>query len=101
MKKFSFSDNVVDYVAFVLPENRATVNVYAIFRMAERFPAAVDQEVLDSLEEEVLDYKLGSPHEMPSFQKESERPTNSIELCSYWQDTGVFSIVQKIVRLPY
>ena len=34
MKKFSFSDNVVDDVAF-LPENRATVNVDAIFRMAE------------------------------------------------------------------
>ena len=52
----------------------------------------MDQEVLDSLDEEVLDYKLGSPHEMPSFQKESERPTNSIELfllARSWKDEDV------------
>ena len=100
MKKFSFSDNVVDDVVFVSPENRAIVNVDAIFRMAERFSAAVDQEVLDSLEEEVLDYKLGSPHEMPSFQKESARPTNSIELCSYWQVVGKMKTLSGSLRFP-
>ena len=43
MKKFSFSDNVVDDVAFLMPENQASVDVAAVFRMAERFPAAVCQ----------------------------------------------------------
>ena len=37
-----FSDNVVD-VAFLMPENQASVDVAAVFRMAERFPAAVCQ----------------------------------------------------------
>jgi len=86
--KFSFSDNVVDGVAFLVPENQASVNVAAVFRMAERFPAAVCQGSLDVLEEEVLDYKLSPPSAIPSVHKEPGKPTKSAELCVYCQEIG-------------
>ena len=41
-----------------MTENQSSVDLTAVFRMAQRFPAAVCQESLDSLEEEELDYKL-------------------------------------------
>ena len=88
MKKFSFSDNVVDDVAILMPENQASVDVAAVFRMAERFPAAVCQGSLDALEEEVSDYKLSPPSAIPSVHREPGKPTKSAELCVYWQEMG-------------
>ena len=93
MKKFSFSDNVVDGVAFLMPENQASVDIAAVFRMAERFPAAVCQGSLDALEEEVLDYKLSPPSAIPSVCREPGKPTKSAKLCllaGNWKDEDVW-----------
>ena len=73
VKKFSFSDSVVDYVAFLMPENKASVDVNAVFQMVEHFPAAVSTKQFCAREENVLGYKLGSPFAMASVQIESEK----------------------------
>lgn len=49
---------VLDDVAHLLPENRATVDMAATFRMGNRFQAAVPEQSQDAALEEVLDYKL-------------------------------------------
>ena len=55
---------------------------------------------LNNLEEEVLDYKLESPSLMPSVQKETKRPTNSTELCCYWQEVGKMKMLSGTLRFP-
>lgn len=58
MKKFSFSDPIMDDLAILVPENKANVSAATVLRLADRFPSAVPESALDELEEEVLDYPL-------------------------------------------
>lgn len=99
LKKFSFSDGVVD-VAILMPENQASVDCAATLRLAKRFPAAVSQEAFDALEGEVLDYKLAPSSTMPSVCKESGKPTKSAELCTYWQEVGRMKRLDGMARFP-
>jgi len=84
IKKFCFKDSVVDDVAIFMPENQASVDVFAVFRLAKHFPTSVSEERFDALEEEVLDYKLAPPSVMPSVHREegSRRCDHNGLLCS-------------------
>ncbi len=66
IKKFSFSDSVIDDIVVLLPENRSKVTVTAVLRLATRFPA---EDQFDALEEEVLDYVLSSSNTIPSVPR--------------------------------
>ena len=85
---------------FLCLKNQASVDVAAVFRMAERFPAAVCQGSLDALEEEVLDYKLSPPSAIPSVHKEPGKPSKSAELCVYWQEIGRMKTLCGTPRFP-
>ena len=78
-------------MAILLPENQASVDVVAAVRLAERFPAAVSQDLFDALEE-VLDYKLAPSSAMSSVHTERGKPTKSAELCLLarsWKDEDI------------
>jgi hypothetical protein len=63
----------------------------AISRMATRFQAAVPEQTLDALEEEVLDYKLAPSSSMPT----------TTDLCSYWQGVGEMCGLDGTSRFPH
>ena len=64
IKKLTIKDSLVDNVAIVLPENRATVDIAAVGYIANHFQAAVLEKSLNGLE--VLDYKLAPLSCMPT-----------------------------------
>ena len=99
MKKFNFSDKVIEDVAVVLPEKRCTVTWAVIHRLAERFPA-VSEDHFDDLEEEVLDYVLAPPATMPSVHRDEGKPTNGAELNTYWNEVGKMKTLGGGVRFP-
>ena len=41
IKKFTFKDNVIDDVAFLLPDKRGSITTASVDRLAGRFSAAV------------------------------------------------------------
>ena len=90
VKKFPFKDSVLDDVAYLFPDNRATVDMAAVSRMANRFQAAVPEQLLDALEEEVLDYKLAPLSSMPT----------TTDICSYWQEVGQMYVLNGTLRFP-
>ena len=85
---------------FLCLKNQASVDVAAVFRMAERFPAAVCQGSLDALEEEVSDYKLSPPSAIPSVHREPGKPTKCAELSVYWQEIGRMKTLCGTPRFP-
>ena len=56
MKKFNFNDTVTEDITILLPENQSNISGATVFRLAERFPAALSEDKFDALEEEILDY---------------------------------------------
>ena len=100
MKKFSFSDPVLDDLAILLPENQANISAATVLRLADRFPSAVPESALDELEEEVLDYTLMSPETLPISQVRTEKPSKSEELCKYWQEVGQLTTLDGKARFP-
>ena len=58
--------------------------------MANRFQAAVPEQSLDALEEEVLDYKLAPLSGMPT----------TTDICSYWQEVGQMYVLNGTLRFP-
>ena len=59
--------NVIDDVAFLLPDKQGSFTTASVDRLAGRFSAAVPQEALDALEEEILDYILLPPSALGKF----------------------------------
>ena len=99
IKKFTFKDHVIDDVAFLLPDKRGSVTTASVDRLAGRFSAAVPQEALDALEEEILDYILLPPSALPSTQEEG-KPVSNEDLCAYWQQIGRMTNPDSSIRFP-
>ena len=57
--------------------------------------------MFDTLEEEVLHYKLAPNSEMPSVPRESGKPTKGEELFVYWQQVGKMKTLTGTARFPY
>ena len=100
VKKFSFSDPILDDLAILMPENQANVSAAAVLRLADCFPSAVPENAVNELEEEVLDYTLMSPETLPIFQARTEMPSKSEELCKYWQEIGQLTTLDGKARFP-
>ena len=100
-KKFEFKDTVMEDVAFLLPENQQSLTVAPVLRLAMRFPAAVPVEACDALEEELLDYMLLPSSDLPVVDREEDKPTQSSELCFFWQEVGKMSTVSGTTRFPH
>lgn len=62
IKKFSFSDHVLNDLTILLPESQANNTLFAstVLCLAGRFTPAVPEEEINNLEEEVLDYVLSN-----------------------------------------
>ena len=58
------------------------------------------EEACDALEEEILDYMLLPPTSLPSVSHQENKPTQSAELCVYWQEIGRMSTVAGSARFP-
>lgn len=100
LKKFSFSDHVLDDLSVLMPEHQTNISVAAVLRLAEHFPSAVPENAVDQLEEEVLDYTLMSPETLPTVHKETGKLTKSEELCTYWQSVGKLMTMDGNARFP-
>jgi hypothetical protein len=100
IKKFTFDDNVVDDVAFLLPNYQDKVTTASIVRLAQRFSAAVPPEVHDALEEETLDYMLFPSSGLPCVTCEEGNKIKSEEVCAYWQQIGRMTTPDGIARFP-
>ena len=98
--KFSFKDELVDDVMILLRENQSRVNVSAAFRLAKRFNVVVPEDKFDTLEADVLDYVITPTAELPSVHRDEGKPTNSAELCQYWQKVGMIKTVEGTDRFP-
>ena len=87
IRKFPFTDTLVDDVAVFIPTNQPTVSWSKVSQLAQRFSAAVPQGSFDVLQEEVLDYKLAPSLSLPTVEQKSGEASlvGSTELCSYWQ----------------
>ena len=100
IKKFSFDDDLVDDVAFLLPENQDKVTTTLILRLAGRFTAATRRDCLDALEE-TLDYILLPSSSLPSVRCENdEEQSKNDELCAYWTQFGKMSTLMGTARFP-
>ena len=55
IRKFPFTDTLVDDVAIFLPNSRCSVSWNQVCQLAQHFAAAVPQESIDALEEEMFD----------------------------------------------
>ena len=100
IKKFSFDDNLVDDVAFLLPENRDKVTTALVLRLARRFSAATPHDCRDELEEEALDYILLPQSSLPTSGSESVEQSKSDEVCTYWTQVGKMTTLMGTVRFP-
>ena len=101
IKKFSFDDNLVDDVAFLLPQNQDKVTTALILRLASRFSAATPTDCLDALEEETLDYILLPSSSLPSpVGNDNGQQCTSDELCAYWQQIGKMTTLGGAARFP-
>ena len=92
LKKFPFNDSVLDDVTFLFPDNRCSVDIAVVSRMATRFQSAVPEQSLDALEEEVLDYKLAPMLNIPTG--------TTTDVCSYWQQVGQMRVLNGALRFP-
>ena len=52
------------------------------------------------LEEELLDYMLLPSTNLPSVDREEGKPTQSAQLCVFWQEVGKMSTVSGTARFP-
>ena len=89
IRKFPFTDTLVDDVAIFLPNSRCSITWNQVCRLAQRFAAAVPQESIDALEEKVLDYKLAPTSSLCTYNSELNGEASSsigVELCSYWEE---------------
>ena len=101
IKKFSFDDNLVDDVAFLLPQNQDKVTTALILRLACRFSAATPPDCLDALEEETLDYILLPSSSLPSpVGNDNSEQSKNDELCAYWQQIGKMTTLGSTARFP-
>ena len=98
IKKFTFSDSVVDDIAFLLPNKHDNVTTAPVLRLARRFSVAVPPEALDAIEEETLDYMLLPPSSLPSIVHEADK---NEDLCGYWQQIGKIVKADGSVRFPH
>ena len=98
--KFSFSEKVLDDLGVLMPENQDSITVDSVLRLAAHFPAAVPEESFDTLEEEALDYILTPSSTMPSVRKEEGKPTQSVDMCVYWQEIGRMKTLEGRPRFP-
>ena len=87
-------------ISFLLPENQGSLAAAPVLRLAARFQAAVPDEACDALEEELLDYMLLPSTNLPSVDREEGKPTQSAQLCVYWQEIGRMSTVTGTARFP-
>ena len=93
-------DTILEDVSFLLPENQGCLAAAAVLRLAARFPAAVPEEACDALEEELLDYTLLPSTDLPSVEHEEGKPTQTAELCEFWQQIAKMSTVSGAARFP-
>ena len=100
IKKFSFDDAIMEDISFLLPENQGSLAAAPVLRLAARFQAAVPEEACDALEEELLDYMLLPSTNHPSVDREESKPTQSAQLCVYWQEIGRMSTVTGTATFP-
>lgn len=82
------------------PEKRANISASTVFRLARRFPCAISEDGMENLEEEILDYILVSPNELPTIQKETNRQTKSGELRTYWCEIDQLKVADNSPRFP-
>ena len=75
-----FKDSVLDNV---FPDNCCSVDLVVVSRMATRFQSAVPEQSLDTLEEEVLDYKLAPMSSIPTGT------TTDILLAARWANACI------------
>ena len=102
IRKFPFSDTLVDDVAIFIPIHRATLSWNQVSHLAQRFSASVPQSSFDALQEEVLDYKLAPSLTLPTVeQRSTEDSLDGTKLCSYWQEVGRMMTVDGRPRFPH
>ena len=102
IRKFPFSDTLVDDVAIFLPNSRCSVSWNQVCQLAQHFAAAVPQESIDALEEEMLDSKLAPTSSLPSSELNGEASSSvGVELCSYWEEIGRMKTLDGRPRFPH
>ena len=98
LKKFKFGDEFMDDVAFLLPNNRPSVSVSSMLRLAARFSASLEESDME-LEEETLDYILLPSHSLPAEDEEIEGRPDSDRLCVYWNHIGRMTTLHGLIKL--
>lgn len=105
IRKFPFTDTLADDVAIFLSKSKGSVTWNQVCRLAQRFTAAVPQQHIDALEEEMLDYKLAPVSSLPSCELNHDGVASSsavvMELCSYWDEIGRTKTLDGKPRFPY
>lgn len=101
INRFNFKDDLVNDIATLLPEYRATVTPQTVVHITRHFVAAVLADALDSLEEEDLDYTLAPISTLLVVKEEEGKPTSGAELCKYGQAVGMMKCLDNTARFKY